>query len=203
MTKVKICGITSPGDAAFAVECGADAIGFVFADSPRRVSVRIAREISRAVGPWVATVGVFVNENAKNILQIASECRLSAIQLHGDESASFAGSLTGCRVIKAFRIADQTDLKGVQDYKADAYLFDTRVTGAYGGSGKSFDWKILRSASVSKPYILSGGLNPKNIRTAIQMLKPYGVDASSGLEKSPGKKDPKLVKEFIRNAKKF
>ena len=202
MTKVKICGITNVRDAEHALECGADAIGFVFADSPRRISVKIAREITQALGPWVISVGVFVNESQKKILEVVSQCQLSAIQLHGDETASYARSLTGCKVIKAFRIADKNDLKMTHGYDVDAYLLDTKVNGIYGGSGKCFDWKMLRSGSVPKPYILSGGLNPKNINDAVRMLSPYGVDVSSGVEKSPGKKDPKLVREFILNAKK-
>lgn len=201
MTKVKICGITNLGDAESAVADGADALGFVFAESPRRVSLAMAQKISRAVGPWVATVGVFVNESAENILRVASECRLSAIQLHGDEPASFLGRLSGYKVIKAFRVSAPADLKRVCAYKADAYLFDTRVDGAYGGSGKSFDWKILRSRMILKPTILSGGLNAKNVKGAVRMLRPYGVDVSSGVEQSPGKKDLKRMKEFIRNAK--
>ena len=201
MTKVKICGITNHRDADSAVTLGADALGFIFAKSPRQVSVKAAREISRSVGPWVATVGVFVNESAENILRIASECHLSAIQLHGDETPGFLAKLSGCKLIKAFRVAEPKDLKDIKNYKADAYLFDTKVSGVYGGSGKSFDWKILRLKQALQPYILSGGLNPKNVRSAVRMLKPYGVDVSSGVEKSPGKKDLKLVKEFIRNAK--
>lgn len=201
MTKVKICGITNLRDAESAVAYGADALGFVFAASPRQVSTATAKKINRAVGPWVATVGVFVNETAENIFRIVSECRLAAIQLHGDEPATFLSRLPGIKVIKAFRVSDRADLRQVGLYKADAYLFDTRVDGAYGGSGKSFDWKILKSRQISKPVILSGGLNPNNVRVAIRMLEPYGVDVSSGVEKSPGRKDLKRMKEFIRNAK--
>ena len=201
MTRVKICGITDLRDAAHAVECGADAIGFIFAKSPRRISVKTAGKICRAVGPWVATVGVFVNENADTILRIVSECRLSAVQLHGDEPASFIHRLSGCKVIKTFRVSEKADLRNAAAYRVDAYLFDTKVSRIYGGSGTSFDWRILRSETVPRPIILSGGLNPQNVKSAVRMLKPYGVDVSSGVEKSPGHKDLKLMRKFIQNAK--
>ncbi len=202
MTRVKICGITNLRDAEDAVEFGADAIGFVFAKSPRRISLNDAKKISLRLGPWVTTVGVFVNETKKNILRIASECRFSAIQLHGDESASELSGFGVLKIIKAFRISKKEDLKVVETYKADAYLFDTKAGGIYGGSGKRFDWNILRMKNTPKPYIISGGLDPRNVQTVICKLSPYGVDVSSGVEKYPGKKDPVLVKQFIKNAKK-
>jgi phosphoribosylanthranilate isomerase len=201
VTRVKICGITNRGDAEDALCFGADAIGFVFAQSPRQISVNDAKKISRAVGPWMTTVGVFVNENERNILRIASECRLSVIQLHGDEPASELHRLKPYKVIKAFRILEKEDLNKTKGYNADAYLFDTKVSDVYGGSGKSFDWALLRSTRVPKPYIVSGGLTPQNVKTVIRILSPYGVDVSSCVEKSPGKKDTKLVKRFIHNAK--
>jgi phosphoribosylanthranilate isomerase len=201
MVRVKICGITSVENAETALECGADAIGLVFAKSPRRVSVRQARKITAAVGPWMTTVGVFVNEKLGRVLRIAKACRLSAIQLHGDEPPSYIKRLGGHRVIKAVRVARSSDLEGAPDWGADALLFDTKVEGSFGGTGKSFDWKILKSRKIRKPFIVSGGLNPKNVREAVRVLSPYGVDVSSGVEKAPGKKDPALVREFIRNAK--
>ena len=201
MTRVKICGITNLRDAEDAQRFGADAIGFVFAESPRQVSVSAAKKISWTVGPWIATIGVFVNESTKNILRIASECKLSAIQLHGDELASELYPLKSYKVIKAFRVSEKKDLKKIKNYDADAYLFDTKVASLYGGSGKSFDWDILKSKAILKPCIISGGLNPQNVKTAVRMLLPYGVDVSSGVEKSAGKKDPGLVKRFIQNAK--
>src|SRR3989338_715073 len=110
MTRVKICGITTLGDGENAMKCGADAIGFIFAESPRRIDLRSAAKISRALGPWIATVGVFVNESAENILRIARECRLSAIQLHGNEPATLIKQLSPYKVIKAFRVSDKTDI---------------------------------------------------------------------------------------------
>ena len=200
-TRVKICGITNCRDAEDALRFGADAIGFIFTKSPRQISVDNAKRISRAVGPWIATVGVFVNESVQNILRIASECRLSAIQLHGDEPISDLRRLRPYRVIKSFRVAEKADLEKTRGYAAEAYLFDTKVSGVYGGTGKSFDWDLLKSDMVPKPYIISGGLNPGNVKTVVRELSPYGVDVSSGVERSPGLKDPKLVKRFIQNAK--
>ena len=202
MTLVKICGITNVKDALMAVTAGADAIGLVFAASPRRVSVEQAAEITTAVGPWVSTVGVFVNESADNIRRIAAKCRLNAVQLHGDEDAAVAKALEGYKIIKAFRIGAASDLKGINNFPADAFLFDSKVSGKFGGSGQTFDWKMIKENKISKPFIISGGLNPKNVAGAVKTLNPYGVEASSGVEKSPGQKDGKLLKEFIKNAKK-
>ncbi|OIO39535.1 MAG: hypothetical protein AUJ72_00640 [Candidatus Omnitrophica bacterium CG1_02_46_14] len=201
MTHVKICGITNLKDAEDALGFGADAIGFVFAKSPRQISLNEAKKISKKVGPWITTVGVFVNERIQNILRIASECHLSVIQLHGDEAPPSLYSLRPYRIIKTFRIAEKKDFLKTKGYEADAYLFDTKTPDSYGGTGKSFDWSLIRTSRVPKPCIVSGGLNPDNVKAVIKMLSPYGVDVSSGVETRPGKKDAKLVKMFIQNAK--
>lgn len=202
MVKVKICGITNLKDAKQAVASGADALGFVFAKSPRKISVSKAAAIRRELGPFVATVGVFVNESPARIKKIAAACGLSAVQLHGNESPAVTKSLKPLTVIKAFRVAGSADLNGLSKHKASAFLFDTKVKGAFGGTGKSFDWKILKKKSFAAPVILSGGLNPVNVGQAVRMVRPFAVDASSGVEKFPGKKDPAKVKAFIQNAKK-
>lgn len=202
MTRVKICGITNSEDARAALDAGADAIGLVFAKSPRRVSVKQAEEITRALGPWIAPVGVFVNASPDDILHTVRECRLSAVQLHGDETPADILKLKGVRVIKAFRVGEDLRPVTAQSYQADAYLFDTKVPGIYGGSGKSFDWSMLKAVAFDRPVIVSGGLDPKNVAKAIRAIRPYGVDVSSGVESAPGKKNAKLIKEFIRNAKK-
>jgi phosphoribosylanthranilate isomerase len=204
MTRVKICGITNLGDAQDAVAAGADALGFVFAKSPRRIEPAKAKAIIRQVGPWIAAVGVFVNEKASEIRRIAKLCGLTAVQLHGDESPAFVKALKNesFYVIKAVRVAESKDLNGLGRYKPDAFLFDAKVSGVYGGTGKSFDWAILRSKKWAVPFIISGGLVPGNVARPVKLLPLYGVDASSGVERSPGKKDSKLVRELIRNAKK-
>lgn len=200
--RVKICGIANVRDALTAVEAGTDAIGLVFAESPRRVSLAQAKEIVKAVGPWIATVGVFVNEPIRRVIRIATECRLTALQLHGEESPSYTDKLKGWKLIKAFRIDENFDWVKLRDYIVDAFLFDTPTTGAYGGTGKIFDWGLLKGRRIPKPFILSGGLRPGNVARATRLVSPYGVDVSSGVERSPGRKDPRLVREFIRNAKK-
>ena len=202
MTRVKICGITSVRDAEQALEAGADAIGLVFAPSPRRVSVAAAEKITKAAGPWAMTVGVFVNEKTETVLKIAARCRLSAIQLHGEEGAAAGRRLSlYYKVVKAVRVAHRSDVLAAEKTSAEFILWDTKVVGFYGGSGKRFDWELLRSARTKKPFIVSGGLNPGNVAEVVRTLAPYGVDVSSGVEIRPGKKDPRLVREFIQNAK--
>lgn len=203
MVRVKICGVTTVADAQAASDLGADAIGVVFAKSPRRVSLRTAEKISRAVGPWISVVGVFVDESAENILRAARECGLCAIQLHGRERAADIKRLAGFRVIKAFHVDRNFSPGNLKDYReADAFLFDTKIGDKIGGTGLVFDWKVLKSLSTENRVIISGGLHPQNVAEAVRFFKPYGVDVSSGVEKSPGKKNLRRVREFIRNAKK-
>lgn len=203
MVLVKICGITNGKDAVAAAEAGADALGFVFAKSPRRVTPAIARKIAALLPDHVEKIGVFVNEKPSVVRRVARLCRLSAVQLHGDESPADVRALKDLHVLKAFRVDGGFDPAVLGRYgAARAFLFDAKVPGAYGGTGKTFDWKILKRAAVRKPVVLSGGLNAKNVARAVKSVRPFAVDVSSGVEKSPGKKDPRLVKEFIRNAKK-
>ena len=199
--RVKICGITNLRDAEWALRCGADAIGFVFAESPRRIRIAEAKKITKAVGPWMSTVGVFVNESMENVIRAVSECRLTCVQLHGDEGVDYTKRLKLFKVIKAFRVGENFDFSQLKNYDADAFLFDAKTNRARGGTGQTFDWAVLKGKKIARPLVVSGGLNPKNVRLAIRLLSPYGVDASSGVEKKAGVKDPRLVKEFIQNAK--
>lgn len=201
MVKVKICGITNQRDAEAAAVYGADAIGFIFAPSPRRLAPQLAKKIVKALGPFISSVGVFVNEKPAEILAIAEEVGLTAVQLHGDESPALLKKLAGIRVIKAFRVAKSSDLYAIRGYAPDAILFDTKVEGLYGGTGKRFDWKILKGFDGKAPFIISGGLTPLNVRETVETARPYGVDVSSGVERQPGTKDADLIKEFIKNAK--
>lgn len=203
MVRVKICGITTVDDAKAALDLGADAIGVIFAKSPRQVTQKRAAEISRAVGPWIAVLGVFVDETPAEMRRLARECSLSAVQLHGRETPKTVGSLTGIKVLKAFHVGEGFKPAEMAAYRnADAFLFDTKVPGQAGGTGVVFDWKILNKFRSDKPFIISGGLHPGNVAQAIRYFKPYGVEVSSGVEKSVGKKDLKKVRKFIRNAKK-
>jgi phosphoribosylanthranilate isomerase len=201
MTRVKVCGITNVQDAQMAVSLGADAIGFVFAKSPRRVTPKKAAEITKSLGPWVSKVGVFVNEKPAVMKRIAKLCNLDSIQLHGDEPPVVLNGLKGLKVIKAVRVDCHFSAKQIAGFKPDAFLFDTKTGGQYGGTGKVFDWSLLQGLKTKRPVILSGGLNAGNVKEAIRRVKPYGVDVSSGVEEKPGKKNARLLKEFMKNAK--
>jgi phosphoribosylanthranilate isomerase len=204
MTKVKICGITNIDDALCAVNLGADFLGFVFYNkSPRYISPVNAKRIIQQLPKIVNKVGVFVNAREKTVKKIARSCELNYIQLHGDEGSSYCHRVVGrikkdLKIIKAFRIKDADSLKDITDYEVDAYLLDTYDKKVYGGSGKSFNWNLISKVkNLNLPIILSGGLNPKNVKKAVKRLRPYAVDVSSGVEKSVGKKDYKLMKDFI------
>ncbi|MDO8586567.1 MAG: phosphoribosylanthranilate isomerase [Armatimonadota bacterium] len=204
MTRVKICGITSIEDAIAAVECGADAVGFVFAPSPRRVDAATAKRIADALPPFVSRVGVFVNADP-GALQTATDCGLDTAQLHGEQSDLFAQCLAPyMRIIRVLRVKDQDSLAALKTYPAaDAYLLDTFSKEAMGGTGKRFDWELaLKAKEYGKPLILSGGVTPENVGEAVALVRPYAVDVSSGVESSPGKKDHNKIKEFIENVRK-
>ncbi|BCR04075.1 N-(5'-phosphoribosyl)anthranilate isomerase [Desulfuromonas versatilis] len=201
MVRVKICGITCVEDALHAAACGADALGLVFYQkSPRCVTPGQARKIIAALPPFITSVGLFVNAQPESISSIAAECGLDVIQLHGDEPPA-ACSFPPRRVVKALRVKDASSLAGAEAYPVSALLLDAWVAGAYGGTGESFNWQLAAEAATRRPVILAGGLNPDNIAAAVAAVRPYGVDVSSGVEASPGRKDPQKVAAFIRNAK--
>jgi phosphoribosylanthranilate isomerase len=196
--KVKVCGTTRLKDALLAVECGADAIGFIFyKKSPRYVTAKTVKDISAKLPPFVNRVGVFVNETAERINRIADRCGLDAVQLHGDESPALCKKIK-CRVIKAVRVKDAASLKSMSRYEVDGFLLDTYKEDQWGGTGKVFDWELAVRAKKYGPVIIAGGLNPRNVKVAIKNVEPYGVDVSSGVEQSPGKKDPGKVKAFLK-----
>ena len=200
--RVKVCGTTRLKDALLAVECGADAIGFIFyKKSPRYVTAKTAKEICSKLPPFVHRVGVFVNETADKINRIADRCGLDAVQLHGDESPAFCKKIKR-RVIKVVRVKNTASLKEMSRYAVDAFLLDTYKEHQWGGTGKVFDWELATRAKKYGPVILAGGLNPGNVKEAIQKVQPYGVDVSSGVEQSPGKKDPRKVKAFLKALRK-
>ena len=201
--KVKICGMTSLKDALLAVENGADAVGFIFyKDSPRNISQGEVKEIVAQMPPSIETVGVFVNETSDKINRIAEQCRLTAVQLHGDESPAFCRRIKR-RVVKAFRVKDAKSLKGISDYDVSGFLLDSYNDDGRGGTGQIFDWNLALRVKKQGPVILAGGLNPYNVYTAIHRVKPYGVDVCSGVEKSAGVKDPQKISEFIKAVQKF
>jgi phosphoribosylanthranilate isomerase len=204
MTRIKVCGITSVQDGLAAVELGADAIGFVFALSPRRVDAATAKRIADALPPFASRVGVFVNADP-GLLHVVQVCGLDAVQLHGDQSESFAKSLAPhVRLVRAVRVKGVRCLTRLKEYEtSDAVLLDTYSKETMGGTGKTFDWEIaVRAKDFGKPIVLSGGLSPENVEEAIRRVRPYAVDVSSGVESAPGKKDYDKIKEFIRNVRK-
>ena len=198
MTLVKICGITNVEDALASVSFGANMLGFVFADSPRRVDVQTVKHIQRILGGDVKTVGVFVDES-EEVLSIINECNLNYVQLHGKQSEEFAARIGAEKVIRATRVRDESSITALASYQVAAfYLLDTYKEGIAGGTGETFDWKLAISAKeLGKPLILSGGLSPNNVGDAIRTIRPFAVDASSALEQSPGRKDHLKIKEFI------
>jgi phosphoribosylanthranilate isomerase len=202
MTKVKICGITSLDDALMAAEAGADALGLVFFEkSPRYVDPERAARIIAAIPPFVQVVGLFVNADLDFVNSTADSCGLDIVQLHGDESPSYCQSVRR-RVMKAFRVRGMESLALMADYSVSAYLLDAYSPNAYGGTGASFDWDCAVAAKERGRIILAGGLDADNVASAVAKVAPYGVDVSSGVESSPGIKDPEKVIRFIREAKK-
>ncbi len=202
MTRIKICGITNLEDAQIAAELGADALGFIFAPSPRQVSLQRAKEIIQKLPPFLTKVGVFVNEELNTVARAMSYCGLDVVQLHGEETPDYCRSLgERWRVIKSFRVKDGDSLLPLPDYEVSAYLLDTYVKGIAGGTGKTFNWELAREAKRFGRIILAGGLNPENITEAIETVKCYAVDVSSGIEAERGKKDFDKMRLFIKRAK--
>jgi phosphoribosylanthranilate isomerase len=201
VTKVKICGITNLDDALQAVDAGADALGFVFYDlSPRCIVYKTAERIISKLPPFVIPVGVFVNSSAASITTAVECSGIQVVQLHGDETPGFCKSIR-YKTVKAFRIRDMSSLEMIGKYQVSGYLLDAYVSGTYGGTGLTFNWETARIARQLGPIILAGGLNPGNVREAVGTVDPYGIDVSSGVETSPGKKDHAKVTRFIKQAK--
>lgn len=202
MTRIKICGITNIDDALMAIDAGADALGFNFVpDTPRYFKdTTAAAKIIEQLPPFVTTVGLFVNAAAAVIQAIVGECHLDMLQLHGDESPQFCSALNH-RILKAVRIKDESSLFHLPDYDVSGYLLDTYVKGAMGGTGVAFDWRLAVKAKRYGRIILAGGLDPDNVASAVEQVRPYGVDVSSGVESSPGRKDPIKVQAFIQKTK--
>jgi len=197
--------MTNVEDADVAVRAGADALGFVmYRNSPRWVEPAVARAIIAGLPPFVSAVGVFVNEEAERVRALMDECGFALAQLHGDESALYCQNL-GRPVLKALRLKDRGTFLALAEFQGRAnvrgFLIDAFSDQAYGGTGQTVDWAVAHEAARSAPIILAGGLNPTNVAEAVQAVRPYGVDVSSGVEKSPGKKDPDKVKAFIEAAR--
>jgi phosphoribosylanthranilate isomerase len=195
---VKICGITNEEDALYAVAMGADAVGFIFAPSPRQIAPERAREIVRRLPHGVVTIGVFRDEAPPRVSEIANQLGLRGAQLHGRESPAEAAWVRQRVpfVIKAFGVGDPL-FDRIDDYEVDAVLIDSKTP----GSGQVFDWSFAENLPLHRRVILAGGLNPDNVEEAIERVHPWGVDVATGVESSPGKKDAVKVMRFVNAAK--
>ena len=200
MIKVKVCGITNAEDALAAVELGADALGFVFAPSPRQVTRQQVADIVAKLPPFVCKVGVFADSSLQEVAETLQFCGLDLAQLHGSETPGFCQALFP-RVIKAFRVKDESVLDLLPRYKASAYLLDSYHEALKGGTGQSFNWEIARKARRYGRIVLSGGLTPENVRQAITEVQPFAIDVSSGVESRPGVKDHAKLRAFLEAAK--
>ena len=193
MTRVKICGITTLADARAAVEAGADALGLVFAESPRRIEIDMARAIISALARNCVFIGVFRDAPMDFVNRTAELVGLDAVQLHGDESPQYCAAVNRC-VIKRFGIGDRNLSAQMQPYRVFASLLDPG-----GGSGQTFRWEQANGL----PYriIVAGGLTPDNVAEPVRLLRPFGVDVASGVESSPGQKDHQKIRAFIQSVR--
>ncbi len=202
MTKIKICGITNLDDALAALKLGVDALGFVFAESPRKVTPDKVGKIISEIAVPVLKVGVFVNENIEKIQQIFERYDLDYVQLSGNENKDYVERLV-LPSIKVFKVKDQSVLKEIPQYDLNLFMLETFNDGQYGGTGNIFNWDIAKEAKIFGRVILSGGLTPENVFSALQQAEPYGVDVSSGVEESPGKKDKKKLEQFVKEVRRW
>lgn len=200
---LKICGFTVAEETRQAAAMGANAIGLVFAPSPRRVTLDQAVTISRQLPPEVAKVGVFVNASAYDVLQTAELAGLDTVQLHGDEPPSMIALLhhAGLRVIKALPLRSSDVFRRIAMYRncgVQCYLLDSYVAGRAGGTGVVGNWRLAAQVARHHPVILAGGLHRGNVAQALRQVRPWGVDVSSGVEASPGRKCPEKIREFVQ-----
>ncbi len=198
---VKICGITNLEDALQAVRCGADAVGFEFFEaSPRFISHKRAADIVSALPEHISKIGVFEHAERKFVRDIVHHVNLSAVQLFGDEGPDDLVNFD-TSVIKVFRVGHDFDVEVMKNYIVDAFLLDAynKRLGRTGGAG--FDWNLAVKAKEYGRIILSGGLTTENVEDAIRFVRPYGVDVNTGIESKPGKKDHKLLRDFVARAK--
>ena len=201
MTWIKICGITNLKDAMDAASLGVDALGFLFAPSPRMIGPYEAREIIGALPPAVEKVGVFVNENPDKVSRMAGFLGLDALQFHGQEPPEYCRRFSQ-RVIKAMGVKSPESLKEMGKYPFVSLLLDAFSKDRAGGTGKTFNWEWAYKFRQERDFILSGGLNPGNVYQAIHLLRPMGVDVSSGVEMTPGRKDLHKMMEFVKEVRK-
>jgi len=200
VTRIKFCGITTLEDAELAVAAGAWAIGLIFwPSSPRRAGFDAAAEIAAGVKRRVEVTGVFVNATLDHVAEAADAVGLTMLQLHGDEGPAYcaeAARRTGCKVMKAVRVRSGADVQALAPFHTDYHLLDSFTAGVPGGTGETFAWEIARGHRGRVPIVLSGGLTPDNVEEAIAAVHPFAVDVASGVERSPGIKDPEKLQAF-------
>src|SRR5713101_8095056 len=196
--RVKVCGVRSFEEAEASLDAGADVLGFNFwPSSPRYIAPNAAREVIAKLSPVVSTVGVFVNDVADRITEIAFDLKLTAVQLHGDESPEFCAALDSIKTIKAIRVGQDFDLNVINSYPVSMVLLDSNIKGSYGGTGQRFDWRIAIEAKRFARIILAGGLNIDNVWDAITYVRPSAIDVCSGVEAEPGRKDLDKLRRFM------
>ena len=203
MLKIKICGITNVNDALLACQYGADALGFIFAQSPRRIAPKAAKKIIKQIPEFIARVGVFVNADKAYVLGIIKQCGLNTLQFHGQESDKYCAFFQKyCKIIKAFRIKDKQSISSIKNYAhVDAYLLDSYSKDVYGGTGTAFSYELLRNVKFKKPLIIAGGINERKLRKIANLLHPFAFDVCSSIEKSAGQKDLKKMRALIKQVK--
>jgi len=204
MVKVKICGITNVKDAVMVAQSGADIVGFIFAESKRKITPEQAAKISRKVPKKVMKTGVFVDEDVRKVNSIIRKAGLDMVQLSGDESVNYIKKIRNASVIKVIRVKDKRNLeKKIRLYEGhvDMFLFDTYLKGTYGGTGKQFDWKIIDKLKIKKPFFVAGGITPENVCSLLKINGLQGIDTSSGVEQSPGKKSRVKIRKLFSNIK--
>ena len=207
-TRIKMCGITRIKDVEAGVAAGLDALGFIFYEkSPRNVEPDFVRSVVAKIPPFIDCVGVFVDRDREELEEIVEYCGLSHAQLHGNENPKYCERVerfaSPCHVIKAFRVGGESKGSDFTPYDdaVHGYLLDTYVKGSAGGTGATFDWRIIDTLALQRPMILAGGISPENVVEAIQSVAPFGVDVNSGVEIEPGIKDHAKLAAFVRNVR--
>jgi phosphoribosylanthranilate isomerase len=202
VTRIKICGVSDPADARRVAELGAWALGMIFwPSSPRACTLDAAEQIGVELHRRLELTGVFVNATLDEVARTADRCRLSMLQLHGDEGPAYcreAARRTGAKVMKAARVRNAAQVQDLGRFATDFHLLDAYSPRAPGGTGESFDWELARRHPPTPPVVLSGGLTPDNVGRAIEFAGPFAVDVASGTESEPGRKDPAKLTAFVR-----
>lgn len=195
---IKICGITNIEDAQLAVNSGASALGFIFAKSKRQLTAETAVEIIKKLPDSVEKIGVFSNQDKIQLIETASRCGLTGLQLHGEESQDYLDELgQNYKILKSIKVDPEGNILSGGKYNVWKLLLDTYLPNMSGGTGKTFDWKCLENFDLQQ-IIVAGGLNPDNVASLLSVYTPFGVDVCSGLEAYPGKKDEGKMRKFFR-----